>query len=306
MTSPVDPLHRLIKLFRSLFQMRNLRRRAREHTPLNLYLRLNQKLLIKQTKKNWSGGYILTDKGDFVYVPKELDITALERLSREPVAEPIISKVCPPGGTVIDVGANMGDWALPMSKAVGANGKVYAFEPVPYLASALEKSFRINGLFNTVVSRKALSNKIGNENFTIPRQDSSSSNVRCSGLGVDIKNSYQSKVETSTLDAFCEKENFNKLDFIKIDVESHEAAVIQGGSETIKKFLPSIVFESGHWQETEEHRQNIRDVLEPLGYRIVGVLIEHGVIETDWNSYIKFEEPFQKSLFYNVLCQHTR
>ena len=303
MKSRVDPLHGLIKLFRSLFQLRNLRARKRERTPLKLFLSSRQKALAQQVEREWTGGYILTGNGDFIYLPKELDITTLERLTNDPAVEPIIAKVCPPGGTVIDVGANMGDWALPMAKAVGGTGRVFAFEPVPYLAEALNKTFRINGFSTSAVTRKALSDSIGEAPFTIAQNEGDLLNVRCSGLSVDLEDGYQTTVSTTTLDAFCEEEQIDRLDFIKIDVESHEAAVIRGGAGVIERFRPAIVFEAGHWQETPEQRQIIHDTLAPLGYRIAGILIEHGIIEADWDSYLAFEAPFKKPLFYNILCQ---
>lgn len=303
MKTRVDPLHGLIKLFRSLLQLRNLRARKRERTPLRLHLRSRQDALTKQAEREWTGGYILTGDKDFMYLPKELDITTIERLTRESAPEPIIAKVCPPGGTVMDVGANMGDWSLPMAKAVGATGRVFAFEPVPYLADALAKTFRINGFSTSMVSRKALSDSIGEAAFTIAQKEGDLLNVRCSGLSLDLEDGYQTTVATTTLDAFCEEEKIDRLDFIKIDVESHEAAVIQGGAGTMERFRPAIVFEAGHWQEAPEQRQIIHDTLAPLGYRIVGILIEHGIIEADWDSYLAFETPFQKPLFYNILCQ---
>ena len=150
----------------------------------------------------------------------------------------------------MDVGANMGDWALPMAKAVGATGRVLAFEPVPYLADALGKTLRINGFPASVVSRKALSDSIGDAAFTIAQREGDLLNVRCSGLSVDLEDGYQTTVTTTTLDAFCEEEQIDRLDFIKIDVESHEAAVNQGGAGAIagaiERFHPAIVFEAGH------------------------------------------------------------
>jgi len=300
----LDPLHGLTKLFRSLLQLRNLRARKRERSPLKLHLPSRQRALTKQVEHEWTGGYILTGDGDFIYLPKELDITTLERLTHEPAPEPIIAKVCPPGGTVMDVGANMGDWALPMAKAVGATGRVFAFEPVPYLADALAKTFRINGFSASGVSRKALSDSIGEAAFTVAQKEGDLLNVRCSGLGVDLEGGHQTTVATTTLDAFCEEEQIDRLDFIKIDVESHEAAVLRGGAGAIERFHPAIVFEAGHWQETRGQRQIIHDTLAPLGYRIAGILIEHGIIETDWESYLSFENPFRKPFFYNILCLH--
>ncbi|HIN22624.1 MAG TPA: hypothetical protein EYM71_12490, partial [Rhodospirillales bacterium] len=107
MQTPSAPLHGLRKLFRSLYHLRVLRTRKRERMPLRLHLKARQQKLTQEAKRDWRGGYILTGAGDFVYVPRQLDITTVERLVHEPAPEPIIPKVCPPGGTVMDVGANL-------------------------------------------------------------------------------------------------------------------------------------------------------------------------------------------------------
>jgi len=108
----LDPLHSFIKLFRSLLQLRNLRAQKRDRTPLKLLFPSHQKALTEEVKREWTGGYILTGDKDFIYIPKELDITTLERLTREPAPEPIITKVCPPGGTVIDLLQKSGESLL--------------------------------------------------------------------------------------------------------------------------------------------------------------------------------------------------
>lgn len=302
MPSRPAPLHAIRKLFRSLYQLRSLRTRHRERLPLRLHLKWRQSELTRQAQRQWRGGYILTDDGDFVYVPKELDITTVERLVYEPAPEPIIAKVCPPGGTVMDVGANLGDWSLAMAKAVGRAGRIYAFEPVPFLAEALAKTFRINGFADAVVSALALSDSIGEAPFTIGHGDDELLNVRCSSLTADIGKGVHTTVKTTTLDAFCAERKLERLDFIKIDVENHEPAVIRGGVGAIGRFKPAIVFEAGHWEEKRGDRERIRECLEPLGYRVVGIPIEHGIVETDWDTYLAFEPPFMEAFHCNVLC----
>ena len=43
---------------------------------------------------------------------------------------------------VFDVGANIGCFSVPFAKKVGPNGKVYAFEPQPFINKLLKKIFR--------------------------------------------------------------------------------------------------------------------------------------------------------------------
>ena len=156
------------------------------------------------------------------------------------------------------------------------------------------------------VDLKRLCQPLGEAAFTIAHDDSELLNVRCSSLTADVGKGTRTTVKTTTLDAFCVNENLERLDFIKIDVENHEPAVIRGGAGVISRFQPAIVFEAGHWEEKPEDRESIRDTLEPLGYRIAGILIEHGIVETDWDTYLGFEDPFMKEFYCNVLCLPSR
>jgi FkbM family methyltransferase len=49
------------------------------------------------------------------------------------------------GGTAVDIGANIGVHALTMAKTVGPSGRVVCFEPLPHIASTLERTLRLNG-----------------------------------------------------------------------------------------------------------------------------------------------------------------
>jgi len=60
-------------------------------------------------------------------------------------------------------------------------------------------------------------------------------------------------------------DHLDRLDFIKIDVENHEPAVIRGAASAISQFQPAIVFEAGHWEENSEDRESIRNTLTILG-----------------------------------------
>src|SRR5262245_21133225 len=50
-----------------------------------------------------------------------------------------------PGMTVIDLGANVGVYSLPMAKLVGATGQVFAYEPGGTTRSFLMRSRDVNG-----------------------------------------------------------------------------------------------------------------------------------------------------------------
>src|SRR5687768_7123297 len=53
------------------------------------------------------------------------------------------------GMTVYDLGANVGLYTLAAARAVGAEGRVYAFEPLPRNVSYLKRHLALNKLTNT-------------------------------------------------------------------------------------------------------------------------------------------------------------
>ena len=108
------------------------------------------------------------------------------------------------------------------------------------------------------------------------------------------------EIQLTTLDAFADERQLERLDFLKIDVEGLEADVLAGATKTLKRFHPTIVFETGN--EDREQRLAIRDTLCPLNYRLLGIPIEHGIVEADWEAFVECTAPFTATYFCNVLC----
>ncbi len=64
----------------------------------------------------------------------------------------ILKKYIKPGDYCIDIGANIGYYSLHMAKAVGAMGKVFAFEPDPSNLERLDRNISLNGVEKIVTS----------------------------------------------------------------------------------------------------------------------------------------------------------
>ena len=74
-----------------------------------------------------------------------------------------------PGTTVLDIGASLGLWTVPLAKAARAVGaRVWAFEPHPQNHPWLERNVALNGLEDTVtIHRCALGDAVGEARMAI-------------------------------------------------------------------------------------------------------------------------------------------
>ncbi|HET9838588.1 MAG TPA: FkbM family methyltransferase, partial [Candidatus Angelobacter sp.] len=133
--------------------------------------------------------------------------------------------IVPQGGVCIDVGANIGPFALQLAKKVGDSGAVHAFEADPYVYGRLAQNCRLNGFEDRLYCHNAaLTNRNGPIEFY--RSDRSHSGwgslVKFSDIAVDSQ-----KVEGITLDSFVQQAQVGKVDLLKIDVEAHEPELLE-------------------------------------------------------------------------------
>ncbi len=151
--------------------------------------------------------------------------------------------------TIFDVGANIGSFALLAGKKIEAKGKVFAFEPNQNTLSKLKRNIAINDFDNISVINKALSDKIGEAQLFLPKSGKAGAaslhnEWLKSGGHLAGNDSYNSiPISTVTLDNFCRDNNIDNLDFIKIDVEGSEPAVLLGGQKTLKSLKSRLMLE---------------------------------------------------------------
>ena len=68
----------------------------------------------------------------------------------EPAETRTIREQVPPGGSFVDVGANIGYYTVLAAIVAGPGGRVYGFEPEPVNFRTLKKNIELNGLKNVV------------------------------------------------------------------------------------------------------------------------------------------------------------
>lgn len=169
----------------------------------------------------------------------------------------------PSGGCFLDVGANIGIWSI---EAARFYPRVHAFEPDHGLAERLRRTMPRNVEIHNV----ALSNRAGIAPLATPISNGEEITTRASlesqpGVGTIVRD-----VTISTLDDL----DLHGISVIKIDVEGHEASVLEGAAVTIAREHPVLIVEI----EDRHHpgkSQAIFEFLFRLGYDCVFVQDGH-------------------------------
>ena len=294
-----DPgdLRPLMRLLKALWKLRPPG--GPEPPAARLLRRWREKRLLARLERQWPGGFVRHRSGDLVYVPSPLDARGRHALLHPPAAHPAALARLAPGAVAIDIGANLGEWTLPFAAAVGRSGQVLAVEPAPVSAAALAKTLAANALGRAELIRCAVGEAEGAVDFAVPLVTSARSDTGTAHIGPALAGHQTLRIALRRLDALVAERGFERIDLVKIDVEGHERRVLDGGGAAIARFRPALVIETGH--ETEDDRAAIHDRLAGLGYRILGILLDHGMAEADWPAYCAARPPFRPGEAHNLL-----
>jgi FkbM family methyltransferase len=139
----------------------------------------------------------------------------------EPGVQAILRDRLVAGATAVDIGANVGLHALKMAKIIGPDGRLICLEPLPDIASTLERTLRLNGFGDrSQVICSAAADTCGEAKLH------RASHSPLSSLFPISEESALINVKTTTLDdCFAPGE---QVDMIKIDVQGAEPLVYRG------------------------------------------------------------------------------
>lgn len=169
----------------------------------------------------------------------------------------MLTQLCAPGDTVIEVGANIGALTVPLSMHLGPRGRLLAFEPQRLVFQTLCANVALNSLQNVECHWAALGPRDGT--ITVPEPDptrpANFGGVSLQGAG------FGRPVTCHKLDRFM---NLPGVRLVKIDVEGMEADVLSGGREFFARFKPRIYLENDRAEQSEA----LLALLDGMGYRM--------------------------------------
>ncbi len=159
----------------------------------------------------------------------------------EPIECYLFLKLLGPGMTVIDVGANCGQYTLLAARAVGESGAVHSFEPVPGTFKILKENVELNHCRNVTLNQVALWHEAtalslgGNQVETVGSGGFSA--------GLAANNPHVARVKAIRFDDYVRERNLERIDLIKMDIEGAEPFMLEGARESIERFHPTFLME---------------------------------------------------------------
>lgn len=176
-------------------------------------------------------------------------------------------------GCFLDIGANLGNYALTLSPHFA---KTLAFEPNPPVFERLQRNIEANPQLQIEAFNIGLSSTCGTRSFFANTQGNSGA----SGFETKREGIEPLELKTLTGDEFA-KTLDRRIAAIKVDVEGHEFEVIRGLKATIVRDQPVIFMEwLGETMEAKGGFETLHDLLP--GYTILApaALKRGGLVKT--------------------------
>ena len=169
----------------------------------------------------------------------------------------LLDQLVKPGAVVIEAGANMGSFTVPLAKNAGERGMVYAFEPQLAVFQQLSANVALNDLINV----QTFNAGCGDEEGWMPIiRPNPKVELNYGGLPLErLKGDSIVKVRIEKLDNCIDPP---RLNLIKADVEGMEAQVLKGARGLIEKFRPMLYLEA----HEPEHAPPLIRLLKELDY----------------------------------------
>jgi FkbM family methyltransferase len=141
-------------------------------------------------------------------------------------------------GTVLDVGANIGQYSALLSELVGPTGTVHALEPMPHVRHRLERNLAALGCRNVRVYPVGAADRAGGFDLFTPVRDNTPL-YQESSLRRQSADDRVMRIETRAIDEL----ELGDVTFAKFDIEGAEYLALQGATRLLDRARPVLMLE---------------------------------------------------------------
>ncbi|HEB66176.1 MAG TPA: FkbM family methyltransferase [Chloroflexi bacterium] len=203
----------------------------------------------------------------------------------EPELQAAIRRWVRPGWTVYDAGANVGYISLLLARAVGSEGRVFAFEALP----ANQERWRRNAALNPQggalrLIPAAVADKTGSARFLVGPSDDTGKAAGSAGRALEYAESVE--VPAVSLDDFVYAQGNPPPDLVKMDIEGGEVLALPGMARLLREARPLLFLEL----HGPESARAAWDALAAAGYTLHRMAPGYpripSLTELDWKAYV--------------------
>lgn len=203
------------------------------------------------------------------------------------------------GDVVLDIGANIGYYAIMESKLVGETGKVYAVEPVSTNIKTLHRNIELNECKNIEVFHLAFGDKRRKASIHV----SNHTNLCAIRKNPSITYKKVEEISMSTVDSFLKGKRTPNL--VRMDVEGYENNILRGMTETLKTDV-KLLIEIHGFLMTKKELAELFEVLKESGFK-VSFVWTGGKSTNRLANYIRRKlEPFPKTFPHTIKLEKMR
>lgn len=238
-----------------------------------------EKLLVKQVSGNSSGLLkklvppdYLYKQGSYRYVKRnglnlKLDISHVvdhylyfgnKDADYSSIRDTILKAKC-----IFDIGANIGTTSLYFA-SLNPDAKIYSFEPHPGSYGRAIENISLNEYKNIEV----LNTGLGDKKDSLKLYEVNEHNPGMNRIISGERDLPFKTIQVDTLDNICRERNIEAVDFVKMDVEGFEYAVLKGAKETLSRSKPLLFIEldDNNLKENNSSARELVDLLHSYGY----------------------------------------
>ena len=193
---------------------------------------------------------VLERSSGFKTMPDDPFWFRLELLTNRHETETIaqLDQLAAPGMTMLDIGAHVGYYSRRYAKALGSNGRIFAFEPHPRTFATLQHN--VKKLPQVTAVQLALAEKEGTAELHDYLMMSASGSLHYDESMVELQKSQTQQtdiaprigqtftaqtftVRTMPVDDFLAAQGVKQVDLVKMDIEGAEIGALRGMQRTI-------------------------------------------------------------------------
>jgi len=230
------------------------------------YFFLNDK--IKRSNIRFKKNKLILGKYEFQTIENDEGISTELQIyeSHEPLTTHLMINELKQDMICVDLGSNIGYYAVIESNLIGETGKIFAIEPSPVNFPVLKSNLENQKMNNFLAFNIAIGDKNEEMEFIISSK-SNWSKIRMNNEKINPEDKVI-KIPVKTLDSFVNENNITKIDILRMDVEGFEYNILLGANKILEKFKPKIFVEIHKMYLGKEKTCEIFNELKNKGYEI--------------------------------------